>query len=156
VAISPDDRTVAAGDNDGNIILWDLESRRRLGEPLTGQESRVEQVRFSPSGELLASTEFGGRMLLWDVQARRALGPAVPGLHPSFAGDGDLLASAAPSGGIALRPLDLQRWRAIACTLANRNLGAREWQQFMGSEPYDPTCPGRDRGHPASVAVSAD
>jgi hypothetical protein len=95
-------------------------------------------------------------VLLWDVEARRALGPAVPGSRPSFGARGDVLATASPDGGIALRPLDPQRWRELACSLANRNLGSREWQQFMGTDPYDPTCAGRERGAPASVAVSAD
>jgi WD40 repeat protein len=156
LSISPDGSTLAAGDNDGNVILWDLATRRRLGEPLTGHRRRVDEVAFSPSGELLASADSAAKVLLWDVEARRALGPAVPGFHPSFGARGDVLATASPAGGIALRPLDPQRWRELACSLANRNLGSREWQQFMGTDPYDPTCAGRERGAPASVAVSAD
>ena len=156
LSISPDGSTLAAGDNDGNVILWDLDARRRLGEPLTGHGRRVEEVAFSPSGELLASTDSSAKMRLWDVKARRALGPAVPGSHPSFGARGEVLASASPDGGIAVRPLDPQRWRDLACSLANRNLGPREWQQFMGSDPYQATCPGRERGAAATVAVSAD
>jgi WD40 repeat protein len=157
VDISPDGRTLAGGDNDGNLVLWDLAARRRLGEPLTGHGSRVEHLAFSPSGELLATSDSSGETMLWDVGARRPLGPGVPGWRPSFGADGRLLASALPAGGLAIRPLDLQRWRTLACAVANRNLGPREWEQFMAEDaPYEPTCPGRERGHPASVAVSAD
>jgi WD40 repeat protein len=155
VDIAPDGRLLAGGDDNGNVILWDLAARRRLGEPLTGHGSRVEHVAFSASGELLASSDSSGETMLWDVGARRPLGPAVPGWRPSFGADGRLLASALPAGGLAVRPLDLQRWRTLACAVANRNLGPREWEQFMAEDaPYEPTCPGRERGHPASVAVS--
>ena len=155
VAFSPDGGQVAAGDDDGNIVLWDLATRRRLGEPLTGHRSRVEFIEFSPAGDLLASSDSAGAMLLWDLESRRALGPAVPGRRPTFAAGGELLASLADGGGVSVRPLDPAGWQAAACALSNRNLGAREWAQFMGSDPYEPTCPGRERGHAARVAVSA-
>ena len=156
VAFSPDGRQVAAGDNDGNIVLWELATRRRLGEPLTGHRSRVEFIEFSPAGDLLASSDSSGAMLLWDLESRRALGPAVPGRQPSFGSGGELLASVADGGGVSVRPLDPASWQTAACALSNRNLGRREWAQFMDSDPYEPTCPGRQRGHAARVAVSAD
>jgi WD40 repeat protein len=157
VDVSPDGRTLAGGDNHGNVVLWDLAERRRLGEPLTGHRSRVDHVAFSPTGELLASSDSSGDTILWDVEARRPLGPPVPGWRPAFGADGRLLASALPAGGIGIRPLGLGSWRKLACSLANRNLGPGEWEQFMTDDrAYEPTCPGRERGHPASVAVSSD
>jgi WD40 repeat protein len=33
-AFSPDDRLLAAGDSDGNVVLWDVASRKRLGGPI--------------------------------------------------------------------------------------------------------------------------
>jgi hypothetical protein len=32
-------------------------------------------------------------------------------------------------------------WKTRACEIANRNLTVQEWEAFLGSEPYQKTCP---------------
>ena len=157
ISFSPDGRILAAGDWDGNVILWDVRSGRRLGEPLTGHTSYVTEVAFSPDGRLLASAQPRGPTLLWDVTTRRPMGPGLGGISPAFSSGGRRLITAVRGGGVVSRPLDTASWRRIACSLANRNLGPAEWEQFMGATAeYSPTCPGRDRGSAATVFVSAD
>jgi WD40 repeat protein len=159
VAFSPDGETLAAGDDDGSVVLWDVASGRLLGPPLTATTDRLEDVVFSPDGGLLASSDVFARMQLWDVALHRSLGPSLIGAAPAFSDDGELLVSIWPGRGIAVRNLDLDFWREIACSLANRNLGEAEWDLFLGSlKSYEPTCPGLPRGRPAEAefAVTGD
>jgi serine/threonine protein kinase/WD40 repeat protein len=62
LAVSPDGKTLAAGDIDGRVYLWDVESaseRRRLE-----RASGVQDLAFSPDSKSLAAT--GGGVLVKD------------------------------------------------------------------------------------------
>jgi glucose/arabinose dehydrogenase len=51
VAFSPPDgKLLASVGADEKVRLWDVESRKQRGEPLTGHEGRVSDVAFSPDG----------------------------------------------------------------------------------------------------------
>ena len=66
LSISPDGKLIAAGLDDGRIVLWDFPSRRPL-LPLPGHANAVSSLCFSRNGLTLAS---GGRdqvIKLWDV-----------------------------------------------------------------------------------------
>ena len=54
---------------DGPIRLWDLPSRKQVGE-LIGHEKRVGQVAFTPDGRSLISGSWDGTVRLWDVETR--------------------------------------------------------------------------------------
>jgi WD40 repeat protein len=96
LAVSPDERTLAAGSDDGRIRLWDVASHRRLGT-LTGGRRDILSVAFSADGRMLASGGEGHRIRLWDVTALRPLGPSlrVPDRTDdlAFSPDGRTLAS---------------------------------------------------------------
>lgn len=54
VAFSPDGKTVAVGGDDNYVRLLDVDSRRQIGEALTGHTESVQTVVFSPDGKVLA------------------------------------------------------------------------------------------------------
>jgi WD40 repeat protein len=73
LAVSPDGRTLAAGDFDNHIRLWDpaagkairtMEGHRRV--PVSGKNG-VFCLAFSPDGKALASGGADGTVRLWDV-----------------------------------------------------------------------------------------
>ena len=67
MAFSPDGGTLASASGDSTVILWDVKTRERIGEPLAGHTNSVRSVAFSPDGGTLASASQDGTVLLWDL-----------------------------------------------------------------------------------------
>jgi len=69
IAISPDDKTLLAGVDDGSVILWELATGRILWEQQvhtqTG-ERWVQDVAFSPDGQVVAAT-YDDRIMFWQT-----------------------------------------------------------------------------------------
>ncbi|MGW1072308.1 nSTAND1 domain-containing NTPase [Streptomyces sp. NPDC002537] len=70
VAISPDGRTLAAGDSRGSVLIWDL-AHRSLVTTLTGHTNSITGVVFSPDSRTLATTGDDGTARLWDTRTHR-------------------------------------------------------------------------------------
>jgi WD40 repeat protein/serine/threonine protein kinase len=100
VAVSPDGKTIASGDVQGKVILWDLVP----GPPravLTGHsQATVHRLAFSPDGRTLATgaaePSRPGEVCLWDVPTARLVA-RLPGRRRAvellqFAPDGATLA----------------------------------------------------------------
>ncbi|KAL7187255.1 hypothetical protein ACSBR1_037339 [Camellia fascicularis] len=68
LAMSPDGRYMASGDEDGTIMMWDLSSGRCV-TPLVGHTSCVWTLAFSCEGSLLASGSADCTVKLWDMTA---------------------------------------------------------------------------------------
>ena len=54
VAFSPDGKTLAIGDEDGTVRLWDVVTGQQIGSPLNSKDGPVDSVAFSPDGKTLA------------------------------------------------------------------------------------------------------
>ena len=136
LVLHPNGRLLASGSDDRNVRLWDLESR--VSEKLTGHTQGVLAVAFSPDGKLLASGDAEGEVFLWDVETREPFGPPLrheDGVTSiAFVGPGPRLLV---GGNFGLRVWDLERdrWVAMACEIAGRNLTQQEWSHFLSGEP---------------------
>jgi WD40 repeat protein len=112
LSVSPDDRLVAIGHDDGAVALWECATGKRVRilsgpefDPKTldevkrypGHEHGVHAVAFSGDGRLLASAGGEGELIVWEPSsgklARRLEGHKGAVLSVAFAKGGATLAS---------------------------------------------------------------
>jgi WD40 repeat protein len=70
VAYSPDGKTLASGNSDGKIKLWDVATGKERAT-LNGHRDFVLSVVFSPDAKMLASGGEDGTTKLWDVATNK-------------------------------------------------------------------------------------
>jgi WD40 repeat protein len=85
IALSPNGDLIAAGNEDGSVQMWSVESEKLLGGPLTGHPAPVEALAFSPDGETLVSVSVveTATVIRWDISRGERLAEplklALPG-----------------------------------------------------------------------------
>jgi WD40 repeat protein len=149
LTFNSDGTRLAVGTNSGTITLWDAVSGRVISSLSSPERSgTLTTVVFSPDGKTLASTGFkSGDLVLWDVASRRALDvPVNFGMETTelkafgFSSDGKRLLVEGDDG-LGVIDVDPKSWMRRACSIANRNLTCKEWHMYIGTEPYEKTCP---------------
>ena len=104
---SPDGKTLASGNIDNTIILWDVEKQQPIGQPLTGHTGEVYSVAFSPDGKTLASGSADKTIILWDAEKQQPIGQPLTGhtgevYSVAFSPDGKTLASGSADNTVIL------------------------------------------------------
>jgi WD40 repeat protein/transcriptional regulator with XRE-family HTH domain len=116
IDLSPDGQTIAVGDSNGNIYLWNISTTQLLAT-FSGHIGWVWSVAFSPDGKTLASSSSDSSVRLWDVQSGSCL--QVLTEHKgcvwsvSFSADGQQLASCSDDKTVRLWNLQGQCLRVL-------------------------------------------
>jgi WD40 repeat protein len=76
LALSPDGRTLASANNDGEIELWQVASTSRIGV-LDRVDQATHSLAFSPDGQYLAAALHDGSIRVWNAPDPR-VGPITP------------------------------------------------------------------------------
>jgi WD40 repeat protein len=146
VAVDPRDGTVAAASDDTAVYLRSATADGTT-ESLAGHSQGVTSVIFTPDGHMLASASRDGRLILWDREGWRPLGTPIAAHTPftaindlAVSPDGKMLASAGDDHSIFLYSVDRAQWQALACQVADRELNATEWQDYLSSELPQALC----------------
>ena len=144
IAFSPDGRTVASGSLDDPIVrVWDVRTQRVLRELDQGSATALT-LDFSPDGRTLAVSGFEPVASLWDVATGTRIGPTLTAgsrrAEIDLSPDGRRLLLTHADGRGAVFDVDPESWSRRACTLANRTLTSKEWEEFLPGRPYEPAC----------------
>ena len=78
---------------DGEVQLWDVESRRRVGRAIMPGAGSVLALGFNREGSLLATGSYRGQLDLWDVPTQARYGKPM-----RVTDDGVLSVAFDPSG----------------------------------------------------------
>jgi WD40 repeat protein len=146
------DGLLAVADNhrlgdDNAVIVWDPVRRAKLH--VLSQEETVEGVAFRPDGRQLVAAG-ATTVVVWDVASSERAG-VFPGRVAAATGlavgrRGEVIAVPGDDGAVVLWNAEPRSWQRLACAVANRNLTADEWRQYLSPEPYRPTCPSLPAG----------
>ncbi|GGX48095.1 hypothetical protein GCM10010353_72650 [Streptomyces chryseus] len=133
---------------DGEVVVWDVASRRPVRELHAG---RFVKVVTLPAANVITGVRIDGTVELWEFDSGRRLGslsvPVAdqlgwrePGTYLSVTevpGARRMLVFAAAR--IELLSVDLREgaWRDAACGLAGRRLGAAELEDIIGVRPAE-------------------
>jgi WD40 repeat protein len=59
--------------------VWDVASRKQLGEPITGHTDSVKSVSYAPDGKAIASGSSDKTLRFWDPATGKQIGEAIVG-----------------------------------------------------------------------------
>jgi RNA polymerase sigma factor (sigma-70 family) len=101
VTLSPDGTKLASrnGDEQGQILLWDLQTGKRLCPP-QGHQRPIGSVAFSPDGKTLATGSWDETLRLWDAASGKEVRRFAQSfdVQASFMPDGKTLAASSSDG----------------------------------------------------------
>ncbi|MDD5322792.1 MAG: WD40 repeat domain-containing protein [Methylococcales bacterium] len=75
-SFSPDGTRVVTASRDKTARLWDAQTGKALGEPMTHQ-AEVKSAQFSPDGTRVVTLSSDNSARLWDAKTGKALGEAM-------------------------------------------------------------------------------
>jgi WD40 repeat protein len=131
VAFSLDSKTVAIGQSDGGLRLWNLQSNE-IGQRFGGNEQPVTSIAFSPDGKTLASGDNDGSVRLWNLEGT-PIGRAFQSYTNqrgavssiAFDRDGTTMIVAYRDGNVRFWQTNLEPWLQAACDRVRDHLNLK-------------------------------
>jgi WD40 repeat protein len=123
LALSPDGKRLAAGDDEGHVTLWDTTTWELL-RTLKGHKGTVITVAFSPDGKTVASGCFDTTFKLWDAETGQELSTVSPNAETiysiEFSPNGERLATF--TGSNAVKIWDIKTLKEVWSTPGRNSL----------------------------------
>jgi len=164
IAFSPDGRILASGykgkelpgdiHENAIVVLWDMETKQQIGQPLADHTDSVNSVVFSPDDKYLFSGSWDKTIIQWDVASQKAIERFVGHNDLIYtiavSADGNMLASGSSDKTIILwdiathqpigQPLTLHNAEVISVAFSDndRTLVSTSWDDtiiFWSLEP---------------------
>jgi hypothetical protein len=75
---SPDDRWIACGDGDGNLMMWDRTAQRWRPPIRNAHENWLFDARYSPAGDSLVTVGGDNAVCIWDMTDNTRIARLTP------------------------------------------------------------------------------
>ncbi len=147
VRFKPDEDILAIGDIDGNVELWDINTRKIISK-VKAHTAAVTDIRFNPVYKQMATAGRDKSLKIFNIDNL-----TIPPISLSdndgfvvviqFSPDGKLIVSGMYEGAVTLvgRPSHVDNLVNDICTLVTRNLTQEEWNTYVAPDiPLEPTC----------------
>lgn len=158
LAFTPDGKTLVCFGWSGqyeDAQLFDTATGHQIGRAWQGFDDAPTSVEFSRDGSIMIVSTGMEHTQFWDVATRQPLGTPIDGLQSKLM-NGDRTLVVADRQRVEFRDSLLVNPARRACTRANRNMTAAEWNQFVGDGwSYCRTCPAFPSGAGAPVDAPA-
>ena len=98
VTFSSDGTRIVSGSADGTGRIWDADSGKQVGDPLTGHDGDVNSVAFSSDSTRIASGLGDRTVRIWDTDSGKQVGDPLTGhdlwvTSVAFSSDGTRIVS---------------------------------------------------------------
>ena len=145
---SPDeDGVVFIGDVRENDVDNVINKVLFFTRALSGQRSRINNIKFSPDGKLLATASLEGTVQLWVMAQMDKMLPVTFKDHNDyvwsieFSPDSDYLLAGTKDGVLKLWPTKPDLMAQNICKYLIRNMTSEEWDRYVGEDiEYVKTC----------------
>lgn len=136
LAISPDGKLIASGDDTGAFLIWDAQSGELVHTQQEAHDDSVTVLAFSPDGRQMLSGSRDSAVLLWDTERWTLMHEPLMGhsnwvLSAAFSPDGQMIASGSRDGTLIL--WDVAAGRALGEPM---KAAAGDW---VNAVAFDPT-----------------
>jgi WD40 repeat protein len=131
------------------VRLWSISRWRQTSSVPIPREANVSEpapIAIRKSRLALASGTAGAAISVFDSDIQTGLTPwPTLDAHASisaiaFDAEGRRVAAVGASGYVTMWELDWDSWVRTTCSVAGHSLNTKDWSEYLGDEPYHPTC----------------
>lgn len=150
LAFSYDGNYLAAGDRNGLVRLWNLNTHEMTA--LAGHKARVNNICFNKGGTQLATGSWDKTVRIWNMKKLADPAIVLKDHHDwvwsiKFSEDGKKLFAGCKDNLVRVWPTSAESMANIICTQTKRNLSSNEWNYFVGEDiTYQRTCSHLSKG----------
>ncbi len=144
VELSPDGKTLIAGDKNGEVKVWDLETNTLLTS-LEGHNARINDLKFNADGSMFAAASNDKLVQIWHTDSLNDE-PLALNDHEwwvfsvAFSPDNLKVVSGCSDNLIRQWPLDTEDMAKDIAVEVKRNMTRKEWDRYVADDiPYEKT-----------------